>query len=86
MSEEKERIWTRRSQHWKDLSRREGKKQEGGKRTHGTGRRKQDKVGTESGYKNEGQNKEGPGGRIQDEGDKKRDRNLGNNKEGTGRR
>jgi hypothetical protein len=54
----------------------EGKKQEGGKRTHGTGRRKQDEFGTGSGYRNEGPNKEGPGRRRGLEG--------GGRKEGTG--
>jgi transcription termination factor Rho len=41
------------------------------------------KLGTESGYKNEGQNKEVPGRRRQDEGDK-RERNEANNKDGPG--
>jgi hypothetical protein len=45
------------------------KEKEGGKRTHGTGSRKQNKVGTGSGYKNEGHNKDVPGMRGQEGGD-----------------
>jgi hypothetical protein len=40
----------------------EGKQQEEGRRTQGTGRRKHDEVGTVSGYRNEGHDKEGQEG------------------------